>query len=80
MRPSLRRSSQHRLDRFDFRTNPFSVFQQRRFDKALAIRRTRRRTDLLLTNDHRAYAACDSVVIVVEVRTHRSSIARNTAE
>ena len=25
----------------------------------------------LLTNNHRAYAACDSVVVVVEVRTHQ---------
>lgn len=33
--------------------------------------RTRAEELHLFTNDHRAYATCDSVVIVVEVRAHQ---------
>ncbi|CHF94487.1 Uncharacterised protein [Salmonella enterica subsp. enterica serovar Typhi] len=63
------------FDRFGFRTNlHFQFFINAAVDCVQHGFRqvcTRAEELHLFTNDHRAYTACDSVVIVVEVRTHQ---------
>ena len=63
------------FDRFRFRTNlHFQFFIHAAVDSVQhGFREVSASAEELhlLTNNHRAYAACDSVVVVVEVRTHQ---------